>query len=161
HRASVLSSTTLMPTGKAFEDAVLRAKSTPSLSIGIHLMLVGGRPVSPPDTIPSLMGQGGSFLHDLPSFLARIDDDRTDLDQLELELRDQIVKVKAAGIEPTHVDSHKHTHVHPLIFTVIAPLVKGFGIPFVRMPFETDYTIPDFVKSAPGPDRVTAASVLK
>src|SRR5262245_8480420 len=74
HRASVLTSTTLMPTGRAFEDAVVRAKSAPSLSVGIHLMLVGGHPVSPPETIPSLMGSGGNFLHDLSSFLDRLDE---------------------------------------------------------------------------------------
>jgi chitin disaccharide deacetylase len=52
HREGVLTSTTLMAGGAAFEDAVERAKANPGLGVGCHLVLVGGHAISRHEEIP-------------------------------------------------------------------------------------------------------------
>ena len=42
HQRGILTATTLMATGDAFEDAVRLARENPTLDIGAHLVLVGG-----------------------------------------------------------------------------------------------------------------------
>ena len=46
HRDGILTATTLMATGAAFDDAVRLAKENPSLDMGCHLVLVGVARVS-------------------------------------------------------------------------------------------------------------------
>ena len=52
------------------------------------------------------------------------------------ELSAQVRKIIAAGIVPTHLDAHKHTHVLPPVASAIARLVREFGIRWVRKPFD-------------------------
>ena len=64
-----LRSATLMPGGKAFDDAVEVARSHPELGVGIHLTLVNGFPVCDPKDIPSLVTQDGVFLDNHVEFV--------------------------------------------------------------------------------------------
>jgi predicted glycoside hydrolase/deacetylase ChbG (UPF0249 family) len=61
HCEGVLSAASLMIGAPAAEDAVERARSLPSLGVGLHLTLIDGRPVLPPDKIPGLVGPDGRF----------------------------------------------------------------------------------------------------
>jgi predicted glycoside hydrolase/deacetylase ChbG (UPF0249 family) len=117
HRDGILTSTTLMATGAAFDDAVALARENPSLDIGCHLVLVGSEPY--PATVAGLIG-------DLVRRRIRVYD----------ELRAQIEKVIAAGIAPTHLDTHKHTHLLPPVLKAVARLSDEFRIPWVRRPFD-------------------------
>ena len=127
HRNGVLTSTTLMANGDAFDDAVRLARETPTLDIGCHLVLVQGRSLLTGQPFPQKLGQ-------LLVVLAKR--------QLNVaaELRSQIEKVLAAGIRPTHLDSHKHTHILPSVFRTVVGLAQEYGIPFVRLPL--DETVP-------------------
>ncbi len=124
HRYGVLTSTTLMANGEAFEDAVSMARETPTLDIGCHLVLVQGRslvtgnllPKGPPQLIAAL-ARGG-------------------IDSYS-EMRVQIEKVVAAGLKPSHLDTHKHTHLLPRIFRQVVRLASEFEIPYVRLPLDT------------------------
>jgi len=123
HRRGILTAATLMANGAAFDDAVRRARQTPSLDIGCHLVLVGGRSLVSgkplPATLPRLAGA-----------LAR----------RELRLYDEFAaQVRAligAGIQPTHLDTHKHTHLAPPVLEAVACVAKEFGIHWVRRPFD-------------------------
>jgi len=57
-------------------------------------------------------------------------------EDIERELRAQIGKVRASGIEPTHLDSHKHTHAHPRVMESVARVARDCGIVRIRKPFE-------------------------
>jgi chitin disaccharide deacetylase len=126
HREGVLTSTTLMANGDAFEDAVRLARETPSLDIGCHLVLIQGHalttgqrfPDTPQEAIAGFLKPKGRF-------------------NVYQELRTQIEKIIAAGIRPTHLDSHKHSHIFPTIFRVVVRLAQEFGIPYVRLPLDT------------------------
>lgn len=64
HCEGVLSAASLMIGAPAVEDAVERARKLPSLGVGLHLTLLDGRPVLPPDQIPGLLGPDGRFFSD-------------------------------------------------------------------------------------------------
>ncbi len=117
HREGILNATTLMATGAAFEDAVRLAKENPSLDIGCHLVLVGSPPF--PDTVPQLV-RAVTF--------GRI--------RIYDELAAQVRRIVDAGLKPTHLDTHKHTHLLPPVLTAVAKISEGFQIPWVRRPFD-------------------------
>src|SRR5438128_1832847 len=61
HTQGVLTSTSLMVSGDAVEDAIAMKRHHPSLAVGLHLVLVCGRSVLPPDQIPHLVDSKGNF----------------------------------------------------------------------------------------------------
>jgi chitin disaccharide deacetylase len=136
HREGVLTSATLMANGSAFEHAVECARANPKLGVGCHLMLAGGPPVAAPEEIPSLVDKNGRLPDSLSAFVARVSSGRIRTKDIERELRAQIEKIRRAGIEPTHLDTHKHTHAHPRVMKVLAQLAQELGITRVRRPAE-------------------------
>jgi hopanoid biosynthesis associated protein HpnK len=136
HREGVLTSATLMACGAAFEDAVERAKATPELAVGCHLVLIGGHAISPHEEIPSLVDEAGRLPETLPGFIARVSSGRVQVEEIEHEMRAQIGRIRAAGIEPTHLDTHKHTHAHPTVMEALGRAAQGMGITRVRKPIE-------------------------
>lgn len=123
HREGVLTSTTLMANGSAFEDAVRLARETPSLDIGCHLVLVQGRSLVTGREFPEKPRE---------IFAAAV---RKQLNVYS-ELRAQVEKILSTGIRPTHLDSHKHTHIVPRIFRQVIRLASEFSIPYVRLPLD-------------------------
>jgi predicted glycoside hydrolase/deacetylase ChbG (UPF0249 family) len=124
HRGGILTATTLMANGDAFEDAVARARETPSLDVGCHLVLVQGRSVFHPAR--QLPGDLKGLIRTLM---------RRELPVYE-EARAQVQKIIAAGIRPSHIDTHKHTHLLPPVLDVVARIAREFDIPWVRRPFD-------------------------
>ena len=130
HLGGVVSSTTLMANGAAFKDAVTAARSVPSLSVGCHVVLVDGRPVSPPGGLDT----PEKFYSSLSAFSARALLGGFDRDQLVEEVTAQIRKIQAAGIEVTHLDSHKHAHIFPEILSALLRAAKICGVRAIRNP---------------------------
>lgn len=129
HRNGVLTSTTLMANGEAFDDAVRLGRETPTLDIGCHLVLVQGRSLSTGALLPA----GPKHL------LLQLARRRIDVYN---ELRMQIEKTLATGLRPTHLDTHKHTHLVPPVFRTVVRLAREFGISFVRLPLDRSLGIP-------------------
>jgi hopanoid biosynthesis associated protein HpnK len=136
HRDGILTSATLMATGPAFEHAVELAKANPRLGVGCHLVLTGGQAVAPRDEIPSLVDRNGWLPKTLGKFVVEVSSGRLRTSEIETELRAQLEKLRGAGIEPTHVDTHKHTHVHPRVMNALGRVSREFGITRVRNPLE-------------------------
>src|ERR1700747_3574891 len=136
HREGILTSATLMANGQAFDDAVERARANKELGVGCHLVLVGGKCVATKDRVASLVDAGGNLPDSLPLFVAKISSGIIRTEEIERELRAQIGRVRAAGIEPTHLDTHKHTHAHPRVMEALGKVAKECGIARVRKPIE-------------------------
>jgi hopanoid biosynthesis associated protein HpnK len=136
HRDGILTSATLMANGPAFDDAVERAKSCPSLGIGCHLVLTGGFSVAPRNEIPSLADREGRLPESLAALVTRLSIGSIRTKEMERELRAQLEKIRLAGIKLTHVDTHKHTHVHPRVMSAVGRVAREFGITRVRNPVE-------------------------
>jgi len=136
HRDGILTSATLMANGPEFDDAVASAKLNPGLGVGCHLVLVGGPAVAPKGKISSLADENGNLPESLGLFVARLTAGLIRTKAIEREMRAQIEKIRAAGIEPTHLDTHKHTHAHPKVMESLARVGKALGITRVRKPME-------------------------
>jgi predicted glycoside hydrolase/deacetylase ChbG (UPF0249 family) len=117
HREGILTATTLMATGAAFDHAVTLSRENPELDIGIHLVLVG----SPgyPATVSQLLKAIG---------MGRM--------PIREKLLGQVHRILEAGLRPTHLDTHKHTHLVPQVLDVVARISEEFKIPWVRRPFD-------------------------
>ena len=114
HREGFITSTSIMPSATAYDEAVELALANPNLGIGIHLTLVGGvQPVLPKDKIASLVDAEGRFLPDYVAFAKRFYTGGVKSSELEAELHAQIEKALASNFNITHIDSHQHTHVLP------------------------------------------------
>src|SRR5271163_1587254 len=136
HRDGILTSTTLMANGPAFDDAVERARENPKLGIGCHLVLTGGFSVAPREDIPSLADREGRLPESLAGLVTRLSVGSVRTEDIERELRAQLEKIRVARIELTHVDTHKHTHVHPRVMGAVGRVAREFGITRVRNPIE-------------------------
>jgi chitin disaccharide deacetylase len=132
----IVSSTTLMANGAAFESAVSMSQCTPDLGIGVHLNLTTGKPVSSARSIPSLVGREGRFYLTASGLLRSLASRQVNPREIEAELREQITKVLKAGIRPTHLDGHKHVHVMPGVAEIVIRLAQEFSIRSVRSPQE-------------------------
>jgi hopanoid biosynthesis associated protein HpnK len=132
----VLTSATLMANGPAFDHAVDCARANPKLGVGCHLVLVGGVSVAPPAEISSLVEMNGRLPSSLGEFAAKVTWGAIRPKDIERELHAQIGKIRAAGIEPTHLDTHKHTHAHPRVMQALAKVAAEAGITRVRKPAE-------------------------
>jgi len=141
HRDGILTATTLMANGDAFDDALRWARETPTLDIGCHLVLVQGSSLLTgkpyPPTLLTLVGA-----------LAR-----REMQPYE-ELKAQVRKILDAGIAPTHLDTHKHTHLAPPVLDAVARLSQEFQIPWVRRPF--DFPITAIRGYVPAAKRITS-----
>ena len=87
-------------------------------------MLVGGK---------SLLKGEDALPADVPDLLKRLALRRISPYD---ELRAQVERIIAAGIRPTHLDTHKHTHLLFPVLDAVARLSQEFGIPWVRRPFD-------------------------
>lgn len=136
HEQGVLTSTSLMVTGAAFDEAVKLAHAHPNLAVGLHLVLVCGRAVLPPSQIPHLVDSTGNFPYSPPNSGLRYQFNRATREELRQEIRAQLEKFRSSGLRLSHVDGHLHMHVHPVVLRILVDLADEFGIRFIRLPYE-------------------------
>lgn len=89
-----------------------------------------------PREIPSLADKQGRLPGSLVSLVAKVSLGQIHKCDIEREVQAQIDKIRAAGIEPSHFDTHKHTHAHPMLMDAIARVAEACGIKRVRKPVE-------------------------
>src|SRR5580698_8892531 len=142
HEAGALTSATLMATGSAFDDAVAIAHAHPKLGVGCHIVLTDGIPVSHPQGIPTLLGADGkTFRPSLLDFVQALLRGTIREDDIEREALAQVQKLQRAGIDVTHLDTHKHTHLFPVVARPLLHVAERCSIGAVRNPFEQPWSM--------------------
>jgi chitin disaccharide deacetylase len=142
HRAKVLTSATLMATGAAFDDAVAIAHANPTLGVGCHIVLTDGIPVSAPERIPTLIDPDRkTFRPSLIDFLQALLLGKIREEDIVREGAAQIQKLQRAGINITHLDTHKHTHLFPAVTRPLLNLAQQCNIGAIRQPFEQPWSL--------------------
>ncbi len=142
HASGVLTSATLMARAAATGEAIRIAQRNPSLGVGCHIVLVDGEPVLPPAAIPTLVDKNtGRFPSSLKTFLSRLFTGRIRSAEIEAEAAAQIAVLKDGGVRPTHIDTHKHTHMFPQVLAPVLRAARAAGIRAVRNPFEPEWAI--------------------
>ncbi|MHB1023638.1 MAG: ChbG/HpnK family deacetylase [Acidobacteriaceae bacterium] len=145
HAAAALTSATLMAGSQHFSEAAQHSVATPSLGVGCHVVLVDGAPISPLGEVSSLIADSsqaqdslrktpGHFLRDL--YLGRIRGA-----DIEREACVQIRKLQQAGVQVTHIDTHKHMHSFPAILRPVLRAARACGVTAVRNPYEPDWSL--------------------
>jgi hopanoid biosynthesis associated protein HpnK len=136
HRNGILTAASLMVTGAAATDAVERARRMPSLRVGLHLVLVQGRPVLPTAAIPALLDRDGYFRNDMALSGAKMFFLPWVRRQLAREIEAQFAAFAATGLPFDHVNAHKHFHLHPTIAGLVVKAARKFGVRAARVPRE-------------------------
>ncbi len=136
HVRGVLGTASLMVGARAAADALERARRIPGLRVGLHIVLAGAWPVSPPSDIPGLVGADGRLSSRLfaagISYFFR----PSVRQQLEREVRAQFELFRQYGLQLDHVNCHKHLHLNPAVFDIIVKVGADYGLRAVRLPYE-------------------------
>ena len=136
HTDGVLTSTTIMANMPAAKEAVKIAKEMPGLGVGVHLNLTEGSAVSKDQSVRCMLNITGQFAYS-PAKLSFLSVTGAKIrNAIRTELAAQIQWVIDNGIKPTHLDSHKHIHIFPAIFSIVCELARRFEIAAVRWSFE-------------------------
>lgn len=136
HREGILTAASLMVSGAAAADAIVKAKANPRLRVGLHLVLVEGRPTLPASSIPDLVAADGMFRTDMARSAANMFFFPKVRRQLEAEVDAQFDAFRATGLSLDHVNTHKHFHLHPTIAATILRVGKHYGLRAMRVPLE-------------------------
>ena len=149
HREGILTAASLMVGGSAAADAVARAKDMPRLRVGLHLVLVEGRPTLPAAAVPDLVDADGFFRTNMVRagiamfLLPRV------RRQLAAEIEAQFEAFAATGLPLDHVNAHKHFHLHPTIAGLIVRIGRRFGLNAMRVPYEPASVLRQIEPEAP------------
>jgi predicted glycoside hydrolase/deacetylase ChbG (UPF0249 family) len=146
-RRGIVTSTSIVATGPAFDEAVALAKELPGLGVGIHLAATEYVPALPPSRIPSLVNSDGRFYPRGEQFRRMALHPRM-RKELLLEWDAQIAKVLDTGIRLTHIDGHGHCHAHPAAAGVVLTLAQRYGIKNARLPAEPIWWKPGLALSS-------------
>lgn len=138
HEHGVVTSSTLMANGFAFDEAVEFAKFSDRWSVGCHVVLVDGEPLTDPGRLSSLIAARNPqrFRDGLAGLVVRAFSGQLDPDQIEAEATAQIRKLQSHGISVSHIDTHKHTHTFPVVLKGVLRAARTCGITAIRNPFE-------------------------
>ncbi|RJX65099.1 chitin disaccharide deacetylase [Vibrio sinensis] len=121
-RSGVVRSTTLMVGMSAERHALELVKENSGLHVGIHLRLTTGRPLTKAMT---LIDEHGEFLS-----LADWEDKQSiDAREVYEEVVMQIEHFLQLGIPLSHIDSHHHIHMHPLIAPIVYKVAQRYRVP--------------------------------
>ncbi|MGW6131519.1 ChbG/HpnK family deacetylase [Cellulomonas sp. NPDC055163] len=135
HLDGIVTSTSLLAVGRAFDDAVAMLRSTPTLEVGAHLALVGeDAPLLTAREVPTLVDRRGAFPLSYRTLVARAAAGRVDVDDVRRELGAQLERIRGTGLPLTHVDTHQHTHLWPAVGRVVVELATAHGVAAVRTP---------------------------
>jgi chitin disaccharide deacetylase len=138
HTRGIVTSSTLMANGRAFDGAVGTARTLPHLSVGCHIVVIDGQPVLHAEQIPSIASNHrgvARFADGLKAFAVRALAGRLNANEIEAETTAQIRKLQSSGLNLSHVDTHKHTHLFPAVLKPILQAARACGIHAIRNPF--------------------------
>ena len=146
----IVTSATLMANSRAFDGAAALAHSLAGgkarFSVGCHVVLLDGEPVLPADRVTSLLQpgerNGSHFRAKLNDFVMDSFRGKLQPDEIEAEATAQIRRLQAAGIEPTHFDTHKHAHMFPAVLRPLLRAARARNVAAVRNPFGQVWPLP-------------------
>jgi len=136
HEEGILTSTSLMVSGDAAQEAIALSRNYPNLAVGLHLVLVCGKSVLPPSQVPHLVDSQGNFPNNPTQAGLSYQFNQATRAELRLEISAQLEKFRNSGLNLAHVDGHLHLHVHPVILNILTEFAAEFKIKFIRLPSE-------------------------
>ena len=122
HRNGIVTSTTIMANMPGFDHAVNLLKENKDIGCGVHMTLSCNKPLN--NKFKSLVDENGMFHRRINEEVVN----KIDLDELYYEFCSQIDRVKNAGVEISHLDSHHHVHTIPHFKDVIKSIMNKYNL---------------------------------
>lgn len=129
-KTGLISSGSAIVPARCFAEIAAFARTNPEADIGLHLTLTsesvtdGWAPIASPMQVPSLINGSRQLLENWTP------ETRISSRELEIELRAQIDKAYAAGLHPTHLDSHRYLLLSRRdVFEVYVRLAREYDLP--------------------------------
>ena len=145
HRAGLVTSATVMANETATNDAITMAVQTPSLHTGCHVVLVDGKPLSEPDSVPTLLasrnGASPRFRGGISHLAMASVTGKVRAADVHKESAAQIGRLQAAGLSLSHVDCHMHAHILPEVLRAVIKAACDHLVRAVRNPFEPAWSV--------------------
>lgn len=152
--SGLVSSASIMVPCPWLPEIAAYARAHPEADLGLHLTLTSEwnlyrwGPVLGKERVPSLLDSSG-YLYPLENEAAA----HMDIKEVEAEIRAQIARARALGIQPTHLDSHMGTlYQSKALFETLLRVARENKLPF-RVSQEW-FTRAPFMPSLLGPDDV-------
>ncbi len=127
HLRGSVTSATLLANAPATAQACALARRHPTLGVGLHFNLTLGRPLCPPEEVPSLVDGSGRFppraVVERRALLRRLEPR-----EIAREFDAQLTRLAAEGVKATHADGHQHVHMLPGVFPIVADLCRRHGL---------------------------------
>src|SRR5437762_8597281 len=130
--SGAVSSASIMVPCPWLPEIATYARTHPQVDLGLHLTLtsewtlIRWAPVLSKERVPSLFDASG-YLYPLESDAAS----HMDVKEAEAEIRAQIARAKALGIQPTHLDSHMGTlYQNKALFEMFVRVARENHLPF-------------------------------
>jgi chitin disaccharide deacetylase len=127
----VLTSTSIIASGQAVDEAIGLARTYPDLDVGIHLVLSDEKALQK-NSSPACPSSSDEKFPSRQRLLLNLLNGQTTVREVETEWRAQIEKILSAGLPVSHLDSHQHVHLYPYLFPLTVRLGIEYNIPFIR-----------------------------
>lgn len=124
----LITSTSVLATGPAFSEAMARLPA--GACLGVHLDLTGFPSITGAPQLARLASIAAARSAELPAAIARLLREHPAM--IRDEWRAQVERVRAAGRQVTHLDSHQHVHWMPALWPTLKNLMVETGIRAVR-----------------------------
>lgn len=132
-RDGILNSASVMVNQKYAAEAVAIKQELPNLELGLHVNLTNEYPAADPCELPLLVGSDHKFKNGFVKLmLLSFFKTKAFKEQVYKEVEAQILKAKKLGIDIKHIDSHRHVHMIPAVFSVFKELMQKYNITRVR-----------------------------
>ncbi|KAF0194255.1 MAG: hypothetical protein FD169_1915 [Bacillota bacterium] len=125
-KTGVLTSTTIMGNMPDLRQHLKLLDGT-QIGLGVHLVLSAGKPVLKPDVVPSLVDGRGCFRRNFRQAVKLANPQ-----EVKQEWQEQIEHILNLGVKPTHIDSHHHVHMAPILTRIAVELAHYYGIHAIR-----------------------------
>lgn len=124
HTKGILTAASLMVAAPAAKEAVVMAKSHPTLKVGLHFVCVDGFGLTLKKPFSSHLVWAGVKYFFSPVWRGR----------LQTELETQMEAFLKTGFVCDHLDAHNHFHLHPVVREIVLSLACEYNIHKVRWP---------------------------
>jgi len=124
HRLGIVTSATAMVNYESIREAASLSRENPTLGIGLHVALTGGRTTLDPSAVPSLVDAHGLQPKKPEGLSGAVPS------EVAAEVEAQFARfIEVFGRKPTHLDSHHHSHRRPDVFEAVTSLARREGLP--------------------------------
>ncbi|MBI3074097.1 MAG: ChbG/HpnK family deacetylase [Deltaproteobacteria bacterium] len=135
HDRGIVTSAALLMNFPALDDALSLTRAFPRLSIGLHVNVTIGRPITPWQQVPSLTNYTGDFLG-LAGFLQRLAQGRISTAELSIEIDAQFRRYAETGLPLDFVNGQHHIHLFQPVLRLLAERLEKSHTRMLRLTHE-------------------------